>query len=723
MRHIMIILLFVCASYGVMAQETIHTLQVGDTFVSLTETYDTCREAIIYENDLALNGIYSKYYFLEAGTELIIPPKAACDYLPSELYITVGQGETTYQILAKYRYPRTWIQKSVGQADGRVKWEKVTLNDTLQQGDYLRFSSHYFLNTTQELYVIDQSTVFQQIEHTLQVGDTLDTLAEHYDTCREAIIWVNRLYVPREASIGYLQTEGDVLIIPPSNVCDSLPHGAYIFTLDESMTQTQIIQRYRQFPSYVTHEFYQTNGRRAGILTAGTQQVIPYIHHMFLAKLNLIVQPENVESTTHILQQGDSFHDLAYRYNTCEDAILYANPNLQRTSYNDPSYQVEVGTVIDVPPASKCDTLPNYPIIYIVQEGDTLWSIARQYRTWVSHIVNASKHSPSSSLFYNYELLENYNLIEPGLILTIPESSSQYRVRPYREYLLVYDDDDQIEHFPQRKLTLSEIARCYGVDPTHLMEVNGLETNPYNLFYGGSLIIPDAQHNCVLHYKDSFKVGRLACYTQPLEEIAGLLMDTTERQVSTNNSDNYCYHARDVYDMLFSGSSTPVVVYDRYIRSNYIEYGNSDVPRMSMDMISYCFRHDRDAVRDVTYEIYDASIVPPDDDIRVYALPPHITCNQDVFDDYYVYRVRAHDTLSNIAKAYSTHPQLIVWANNLENPDIISVGQYLLIPTPTFPHVLQLAGGFVGLVLAVIGLRRVLRRRTQKVKRKPKTAS
>ena len=721
MRYILTFLLFMCASYSVMAWDTKHTLEVGDTFASLEAMYDTCREAIIYENDLALKGVYSKYFFLEAGTQLDIPSKFFCDNLPTEAYYFVAEGDTVQSIFNKYRRQITYagVYKHVHDDKKGFTQKHLKLDDELNVGDLLRISPlKYYLNVPQELYVIDQSTVFQPIEHTLRIGDTLDTLAEQYDTCREAIIWENRLITPRSVSIGFLRIEGDTLIIPPPNVCDGVPYGEYTITLDEPMSQIQVMHHYQQN----WHYYFSVNEPLTNLLASETTlQVIPYIHEMVGTELDLIVQPEDIKGTTHhILQQGDSFDDLAERYTTCEEAILYANQNLKRTSYDDPSYQVKAGTVIEIPPASQCDSLPNDPIIYTVQEGDTLWGIAFQYKTWLYEIAVASRHSSEIQPSDNPDLLESLNLIEPRQILVIPEPVNQYRVR-HHEYLLVYDDDNPIEYFSRHKLTLSEIARCYGVEISTVLDVNGLDINPYYAFAGGSLIIPNAQHNCVLHYShpDS-KIGRLACYPQPLEEIAGLSIDTTDRQIDPYwEEDDFCYYAHDVYDMLFSETTTPVVMYDAFIRSSYIEYGNSDVPRMSMDMISFCFRHE-DTARDVTYEVYDASIVPPDDDLRVYALPPHVTCNQEMFDDYYVYRVRNYDTLSSIAKAYGTHSQLIAWANNLENPNVIRVGQYLLIPQPTLSQILQVVAVGIGVLFSVVGLRRLMRRQTGKAKRKPK---
>jgi len=141
---------------------------------------------------------------------------------------------------------------------------------------------------------------------------------------------------------------------------------------------------------------------------------------------------------------------------------------------------------------------------------------------------------------------------------------------------------------------------------------------------------------------------------------------------------------------------------------------------LDMAMITYCLHDHPDLLRDIRYDNYDATVIPPDDDIRVFAVPDDLNCNREMFNDYYMYMVQLYDRLGSIAKAYGTHPDLIAQANNLENPNIIYWGQYLKIPTPTLPHLLQGVGALIAVFISGWGLRRGVFRRTQKSKRKPK---
>src|SRR5437868_15515715 len=62
------------------------------------------------------------------------------------------------------------------------------------------------------------------------------------------------------------------------------------------------------------------------------------------------------------------------------------------------------------------------------------------------------------------------------------------------------------------------------------------------------------------------------------------------------------------------------------------------------------------------------------------------------------YTVRAGDTLASIAARFNTSVQALVAANNIVNPNMISIGQQLIIPGGS-----PVAGGSVGSVTFVVG--------------------
>ena len=101
--------------------------------------------------------------------------------------------------------------------------------------------------------------------------------------------------------------------------------------------------------------------------------------------------------TVHVVQPGENLFRIALRYNTTVEAIAQANRIL------DPRC-IRAGQTLTIPAPG---IVPPYPTIHIVQPGETLFSIARQYgiSPWAIAVANN---------------LRNPNLIYVGQRLAIP---------------------------------------------------------------------------------------------------------------------------------------------------------------------------------------------------------------------------------------------------------------------------------------------------------------
>lgn len=102
---------------------------------------------------------------------------------------------------------------------------------------------------------------------------------------------------------------------------------------------------------------------------------------------------------TYIVQRGDSLIRIAQRYGLPYGALVRANdlpnPNLIRP-----------GQQLCIPPGGQLPTVGDY-VLYTVQRGDTLSSIARQYNTSVQTLVQING-------------IANANLIRVGQVLRVP---------------------------------------------------------------------------------------------------------------------------------------------------------------------------------------------------------------------------------------------------------------------------------------------------------------
>ena len=115
----------------------------------------------------------------------------------------------------------------------------------------------------------------------------------------------------------------------------------------------------------------------------------------------------NTETTSYIVQPGDTLSEIASRYGTTVQELAainhLANPNLIF-----PGETLRVTTNSTVPGA---ETRGTGSITYTVQRGNTLSQIANAYGVTVSHIVEMND-------------IQNPNLIYPGEKLRITESTN-----------------------------------------------------------------------------------------------------------------------------------------------------------------------------------------------------------------------------------------------------------------------------------------------------------
>lgn len=162
----------------------------------------------------------------------------------------------------------------------------------------------------------------------------------------------------------------------------------------------------------------------------------------------IVPQPAHACTCVHVVQRGETLSLIAARYGTTVWAIARAN------SLYNPNY-IWAGQRLVIP-CGTCGGAPAVGGTYIVQRGDTLFSIARRYGTTVSALAAANGIRNPSLIYVGQRLWV-------GGSGWVPAPSTVYIVRPGD--------------------TLFSIARRFGTTVSALAAANGI-WNPSLIYVG-----------------------------------------------------------------------------------------------------------------------------------------------------------------------------------------------------------------------------------------------
>ena len=118
-------------------------------------------------------------------------------------------------------------------------------------------------------------------------------------------------------------------------------------------------------------------------------------------------------------------------------------------------------------------------VIHVVQRGDTLRAIARNYGCTVADIMAA-----------NSNLIKNVNLIYPGWQLKIPQTGANTNQASTQQAVLPNDGKTQV-YIVQRGDNLWTISRKHGCTIAEIVALNSrLAANPNLIYAGWELKLP-----------------------------------------------------------------------------------------------------------------------------------------------------------------------------------------------------------------------------------------
>jgi len=323
-----------------------YTVKPGDTLYGISNQFG------VSVTELAeLNGI--KGSNLPVGTVLKIPSKSGVN--PNNMFMyTVEKGDTLYSIARKYN---TTVNDIIN-----LNYLK---SNNLSVGQVIRIPETYFKQ--------DEMTMPNYISYTVKPGDTLYSIASNNGVSVDTIISDNVL-PNNNLSVGQVLrlrvSDGEVLECfgPDFDIPEEIvPSVTYVVKAGDNLYNIA-----KQYNTSVS-EIVSLNSLPNNNLSVGQQLLIP----------TALVSDNSSSSNTYVVQRGDSLYSIARRFGTSVNDIIRLN--------NLPGTSLSIGQTLVIPNNSSGSSNT-----YVVQHGDSLYSIARKFNVSVDSIK--SKNNLKSNL-------------------------------------------------------------------------------------------------------------------------------------------------------------------------------------------------------------------------------------------------------------------------------------------------------------------------------------
>ena len=199
------------------------------------------------------------------------------------------------------------------------------------------------------------------------------------------------------------------------------------------------------------NEIKSANNLSSNLINVGQTLIIPG------------VAPSNQTNVTYVVQKGDSLWSIANANNTTIDELVNLNDLVTNNIY--------VGQILKIPNSGESGViLPANSNEYVVQKGDTLYSIALKYNTTVPDLISKNNLNDTA--------------LKVGEVLQIPfdvESTGNNKDVIKTNTYIVQPGD-----------SLYSISRKYGVSINDLINSNNLISDV--LVIGSVLNIPTSDN-------------------------------------------------------------------------------------------------------------------------------------------------------------------------------------------------------------------------------------
>ncbi len=344
-------------------------------------------------------------------------------------------------------------------------------------------------------------------------------------------------------------------------------------------------------------------------------------------------------TTPYIVRPGDTFFSIARQFGVTVDALIAANPQIQ-----DPS-QIRPGQVVCIP--NQQTVCPPGTFSYIVQPGDTMFTIARRFGVSLQDLIDANPQIPDPSR------------LVPGQIVCVPTITCPTGTF---SYTVVQGD------------TMFSIAQKFNVPLNELIAANPQIPNPNQLFPGETVCVPT-----VTPPPTVCPPGTFSYTVQPgdsmfsIAQKFGVSLDALIAANPQIPNPNLIFPGQIV---CVPTVTPPPTVCPPGTFSYTVQPGDS------MFSIAQKFGVSLNALIAANPQIPNPSLIFPGQIVCVPTAPPPPGCPAGTF----AYTVQPGDSMWSIAKKFGVSLDALIRANpQIPNPSLIFPGQTVCVPRTSQP--------------------------------------
>ena len=273
--------------------------------------------------------------------------------------------------------------------------------------------------------------------YTVQSGDTLYGISKQFGVSVDELKRINNL-------TSNTITKGEILKIPST-----------VTTIDYVVRKGDSLYSIAKKYNTTVKDIVRLNNLTSNNLAVGQQLIIAIDD-------NVTTTPTTYKD--YVVKKGDSLYSIANKNNITVDELKKIN--------NLTSNMLSVGQVLKLPMQDKVEEI----VMYTVQKGDSLYSIAKKFGITVDEIKSLNNLTS--------------NNLAIGEQLMIKSSTGDEPINPEEECIGTdYVEPQYIMYTVERGDSLYTIARLYNTSVDNIKALNNLTNN--NLTIGEQLKIKE----------------------------------------------------------------------------------------------------------------------------------------------------------------------------------------------------------------------------------------